>query len=66
MPRGKRRRVVRLSDAEDMDRSMDRPDHGFANEKPADEQREVLLDPESEDSLSGDEFWREQRPPHHG
>jgi len=58
--------VHRPSDAPDIDRSVDRADHGFGIEKPADEQREVLLDPEAEDALTGEEFWREQRPPHHG
>ncbi|MBX8995654.1 hypothetical protein HCH15_05595 [Corynebacterium testudinoris] len=61
----KRRRVHRPSDAVDYDRTADSPSAFLGKEKPADEQREVILDPEAEESLVDEEFWREQRPPHY-
>lgn len=60
-----RRRVVRKSDAPGIDREADRPDTRFVDEGAADGSREVLLDPEAEESVSAEEFWREQRPPHY-
>lgn len=57
--------MVRKSDAPDIDRNADRPDPLFRDVRAADEQREVILDPEAEESLSVEEFWREQRPPHY-
>ncbi|WP_040085304.1 hypothetical protein [Corynebacterium humireducens] len=60
-----RRRVVRPSDAPSIDRDADRPDSLFRGARAADEEREVILDPEIEDSVSAEEFWREQRPPHY-
>ncbi|MDO5512682.1 hypothetical protein [Corynebacterium sp.] len=63
--RRSRRRVVRKSDAADIDRNADRPDSLFGNVRAADGEREVILDPEAEESLSAEEFWREQRPPHY-
>ena len=58
--------MVRKSDAPGIDRNADRPDSLFGDFRAADEEREVVLDPEAEESLSAEEFWREQRPPHHG
>ncbi|NLF90171.1 MAG: hypothetical protein GX570_02315 [Corynebacterium marinum] len=60
-----RRRAVRQSDAPDIDREFDRPGTLFRSVEAADEGREVLLDPEAEESVSPEEFWREQRPPHY-
>jgi len=57
--------VVRKSDAPEIDRNADRPDSLFGDVRAADEEREVVLDPEAEESLSAEEFWREQRPPHY-
>ncbi|GAB3699428.1 hypothetical protein GCM10027595_13910 [Corynebacterium nasicanis] len=57
--------MVRLSDAPDIDRNADRPDSLFGEVRAVDEEREVILDPEAEESLSAEEFWREQRPPHY-
>lgn len=48
-----------------MDREFDRPGTLFRSVEAADEGREVLLDPEAEESVSPEEFWREQRPPHY-
>lgn len=58
--------MVRKSDAPEIDRNADRPDSLFGDVRAADEEREVILDPEVEESLPAEEFWREQRPPHHG
>ncbi|ALC05325.1 hypothetical protein CDES_04400 [Corynebacterium deserti GIMN1.010] len=57
-----RRRSFRASDARDYDRTADTPVHISSNE----EEREVTLDPEGEDQPKGEEFWKEQHPPHHG
>ena len=57
--------MVRLSDAPDIDRNADRPGSLFGSDRAADEEREVILDPEVEDSVSPEEFWRELRPPHY-
>lgn len=56
---------MRRSDAPDIDRDADGPDSLFSTSRPADEEREVLLDPETEEALPAEEFWREQRPPHY-
>lgn len=58
----KRRRVFKPSPAEDYDRTADSP----TSSPVGDDAREVILDPEHEDVPSGDEFWKEQQPPHHG
>lgn len=67
-PRRKsRRRVRRPSDAQDIDRSLDTPDHGFRRELISDDaERTVPLEENSAGETAGEEFWREQRPPHHG
>lgn len=57
--------MVRKSDAPEIDRNADRPDSLVGDVRAADEEREVVLDPEAEESLSAEEFWREQRPPHY-
>lgn len=57
--------MVRKSDAPGIDRNADRPDSLVGDVRAADEEREVVLDPEAEESLSAEEFWREQRPPHY-
>ncbi len=57
--------MVRKSDAPGIDRNADRPDSLVGDVRVADEEREVVLDPEAEESLSAEEFWREQRPPHY-
>lgn len=57
-----RRRVFRESTAKEYDRHADSPSVTPTNE----EEREVLLDPDQEEQSSSAEFWREQRPPHHG
>ena len=68
--RSRRRRVVRHSDAEHIDRTMDSPHHGFAEGESRDAERHVELegDPATEDAAeqSVEEFLAEQRPPHHG
>ncbi|WP_231587570.1 hypothetical protein [Corynebacterium comes] len=56
---------MRQSDAPGIDREVDRPDPRFGVAEAADGDREVLLDPEAEEPVSTDEFWREQRPPHY-
>lgn len=61
-----RRRVERRSPAENIDRSADLPDPRFTESSGGDEERTVLLDPEAEEELRNEDFWREQRPPHHG
>ena len=58
----KRRRVFKESPAGDYDRTADTP----APVPVGDEAREVILDPEQDDSPVGEDFWREQLPPHHG
>ncbi|GAB2506483.1 hypothetical protein CATRI_03625 [Corynebacterium atrinae] len=57
--------MERRSDAVDYDRTADTPSAFLDKEKPADDQRVVILDPEAEDQLVGEDFWREQRPPHY-
>ncbi|RNE48603.1 hypothetical protein [Corynebacterium alimapuense] len=64
--RRQRRRVVRYSDAPNIDRSVDRPDRRFNTESTPDSLREVVFDPQDEDTPEGDAFWDEQRPPHYG
>lgn len=64
-PRRPRRRVDRPSPAENIDRSVDFPDGRF-NIPGGDEERTVLLDPDAEEELQAEEFWKEQQPPHHG
>ncbi|QNQ89879.1 hypothetical protein GP475_03870 [Corynebacterium poyangense] len=62
-----RRRVVRLSPAEDYDRKADQPTHAFHDgHYHHDAEREVLLDLDSEESLSGEDFWKAEKPPHYG
>lgn len=61
-----RRRVERPSPAENIDRGADLPDTRFTAPAGGDEERTVLLDPEAEEELRAEDFWREQRPPHHG
>lgn len=72
----KRRRVVRPSDAEDIDRSWDSPEATETFAEPADlnDPRNsddfivVLDDSQSEDSSEtgelDEDFWKSQRPPH--
>ena len=69
-PKKQRRRVERVSDAVDYDRTADRNSPPDAH---ADEDRMVIFDSElaSDDELSDDlhltaEDYREQRPPHYG
>ncbi|MGD7001856.1 hypothetical protein [Corynebacterium halotolerans] len=65
----RRRRVVRPSPAENIDRTADLPDDRFRGAGEWDGERIVDLEPEGthdEDSLSREEFWRGERPPHHG
>ncbi|HJE10972.1 MAG: hypothetical protein Q4F10_08265 [Corynebacterium glutamicum] len=57
-----RRRAFRVSDAKDYDRTADSPLESTTN----DDVREVSLDPEQDDQPTGEEFWKEQQPPHHG
>ncbi|MDR7328836.1 hypothetical protein [Corynebacterium guangdongense] len=68
--RSRRRRVVRHSDAEHIDRTMDSPHHEFGEAESRDGERHVELDgePDAEDAAeqSAEEFLAEQRPPHHG
>lgn len=64
-----RRRVVRSSPAENIDRSADQPDGRFSNPAEWDGDRRVELDnhdPLADETLSAEDFWREQQPPHHG
>ncbi len=64
-PRKRGRRVVKKSPAGDYDRSMDAPGTQVASS--SDEVRTVELDDESSsDTLLGEEFYRNERPPHHG
>ncbi|MFH0412339.1 hypothetical protein ACG98H_09645 [Corynebacterium sp. L4756] len=72
MPR-KRRRVFRQSDSPDYDRTADKPDFISAfpdDEDAADATRSVELDDGLPDTgtedRSSEEFWKQQRPPHHG
>lgn len=58
----KRRRVFKASTAGDYDRTADSP----ISAPLGDDAREVILDPEQDDTPSGREFWEEQQPPHHG
>ncbi|SJM44207.1 hypothetical protein FM102_00355 [Corynebacterium glutamicum] len=51
-----------MSDAKDYDRTADSPLESTTN----DDVREVSLDPEQDDQPTGEEFWKEQQPPHHG
>lgn len=68
--RGKRRRVVRRSDAENIDRSMDSPRHGFEDAETRPDDRHVELDGQDvgEDATaeSPEELLEQERPPHHG
>ena len=62
-----RRRFRRPSDAEHIDRSADTPRHGFTDDVVSDDaERPVPVDEGQADDPAGEEFWREQRPPHHG
>lgn len=61
----KRRRADRPSSAKNIDRSVDRPDDSFGTVTDWDGEREVELDGE-EPAVAGDEFWRDEQPPHHG
>ena len=56
-----RRRVVRLSDAVDYDRTADR---GNQNE-PGDEDRMVIFEDDFGAEQGSLEFYREQQPPHY-
>ena len=56
-----RRRAKRVADV-DYDRTADAP----AAAGSADEERVVDLDGEDETHLSAEEFYRAERPPHHG
>ncbi len=61
-----RRRAVRPSDAEGIDRSADLPDDRFGVPTTWDSEREVILDDDQAAPLvDDDEFWREQQPPHY-
>ncbi|NLZ58797.1 MAG: hypothetical protein GX898_10980 [Corynebacterium sp.] len=62
MLKKKRRRAFRASTAGDYDRTADSP----TSQSVGDETRDVILDPEQDDMPSGEEFWKEQKPPHHG
>lgn len=68
--RGKRRRVVRRSDAENIDRSMDSPWHGFEDAETRPDDRHVELDGNGgeaeEGAESAEELLKQERPPHHG
>lgn len=68
--RARRRRAVRQSEAENIDRSMDSPRHGFGTAESRDDERHVELDadPAVDDAAeqSAEDFLQEQRPPHHG
>ncbi|MCS5480420.1 hypothetical protein NYP18_12235 [Corynebacterium sp. YIM 101645] len=57
--------MVRPSDAPDIDREADRAGAGFWNAGSADGDREVLLDPEAEETVPREEFLRQERPPHY-
>lgn len=60
--------MERPSTAENIDRSEDQPDSRFRGATEWDGERVVELDTDDlvvEDGVPGDEFWREQRPPHH-
>lgn len=63
--RRRRRRTVRPSDAPGIDRSADLPDATFGVPATGDDEREVILDPEAEDTPDGDDFWVAERPPHY-
>lgn len=63
-PKRQRRRVFRVSEAAEYDRTADRPD--FVSAFNDDGERAVVLDEEAEDTLQGDAFLKEQVPPHHG
>ena len=67
-PRRKdRRRVRRPSAAEHIDRSADTPRHGFADDLVSDDaERPVPVEDSQTDDPAGEEFVREQRPPHYG
>ncbi|MER0092432.1 hypothetical protein [Corynebacterium sp. KPL2838] len=72
-PRRQRRRVFRRSDAPEYDRSADRPvEQELASGEGTDAQRIVTLeDAAAEGDLAqaaerGEEFYRENQPPHHG
>lgn len=64
-PRRPRRRTVRPSDAPGIDREADRAGTGSWNGGSADGDREILLDPESEEAVPREEFLRQERPPHY-
>lgn len=64
-PRKRGRRIVKKSPAGDYDRSMDAPGTQVASS--SDAVRAVELDDDSSsDTLEGEEFYRNERPPHHG
>lgn len=72
-PRRQRRRVFRQSDAQEYDRSADRPvGQDLASGEGADAQRIVTLDDAASegDGLQtterDEDFYRENQPPHHG
>lgn len=72
MPR-KRRRVFKESASPNYDRTADRSDFfsAFPNEAESDDAtRSVELDDVQTDAAilerASEEFWKEQRPPHHG
>ena len=72
-PRRQRRRVFRQSDAQEYDRSADRPvGQDLASGEGADAQRIVTLDDAAAEgdgaqAVERDEdFYRENQPPHHG
>ncbi|HCG47366.1 MAG: hypothetical protein L0L83_03675 [Corynebacterium flavescens] len=65
----RRRRVFRRSDAPDYDRSADSPRERPAGAVSSDAQRSAPVDDEQAldaGELRGEEFYREQMPPHHG
>lgn len=65
-PRRERRRIVRPSDAEDIDRSADQPDDSFGTPTSWDNEREVILDDgDTPPPTENDDFWNEERPPHY-
>lgn len=63
VPKKRRRRVVRPSDAVDYDREADR-DRPFHSA--FDDERAVIMDPDQDEEPSGLEFYKEQMPPHYG
>lgn len=57
-----RRRARRVSDA-DYDRTADAP---VTEASGADADRAVQLDEDADDQLAGIDFYKAERPPHHG